>query len=387
MSVYFDNAATTPLDEKVLDSMLPYLIDHFGNPSSAHTHGRQTRSAIENARKTIANLLNVSPGEIFFTSGGTEADNTAILSAIHSMGIKHAVTSKLEHHAVLNTLKSLEKKGEVKISYVENDEKGNLDSEHLEELLKTHEKTFVSIMHGNNEIGNINDVELIGEVCKKYEAIFQTDTVQTMGHYAFNFSKLNVHFAVGSAHKFHGPKGIGFLYVKNSVQASPLIFGGSQERHLRAGTENVAGIVGLAKALEIACTDLDVHQKHIENLKRCCISQLKSNFPDINFNGNSAIVDKSMNTVLSAGFPSTEIDLLTNLDFNDISASGGSACNSACHSSSHVLAALNNDLQQQVIRFSFSKYNSIREVDFLIEKLNKIINENHSNIYKQRAVA
>lgn len=233
MSVYFDNAATTPLDEKVFQAMLPYLTQHFGNSSSMHAYGRQTRNNIENARKTIAQLLNAGADEIFFTSGGTEADNAAILSAIRGLGIKHAVTSKLEHHAVLNTLKFLERNAEVSISYVENDEKGNLNIEHLEKLLKTDEKTFVLIMHGNNEIGNINDIELTGEICEKYDAVFNTDTVRTMRHYAFNFSRLKVHFAVGSVHKFHGPKCAGFLYINNSVQALPLIYRGSQERHLR----------------------------------------------------------------------------------------------------------------------------------------------------------
>ena len=379
MNVYFDNAATTPLDEKVFESMLPYLINHFGNPSSSHRHGREVRTAIENARKTIADLLNASPGEIFFTSGGTEADNTAILSAIRGMGIKHAITSKLEHHAVLNTLKFLEKNAEISLSYVQHDEYGNLNLQHLESLLEKNERSLVSIMHGNNEIGNINDIQSIGEICKKYDAIFHSDTVQTMGHYRFDVQKLNVDFLVGSAHKFHGPKGVGFLYVKNSIQASPLIHGGSQERHVRAGTENVAGIIGLAKALEIAYANLDEHRHHIESLKRCCIERFQTEIPGVTFNANSAFTDKSLYTVLSTSLPEAQTDFLINLDFNGISASGGSACNSSNHGASHVLTALGTDPKRQTIRFSFSKYNITEEVDFLIEKL--------VDIYKERAVA
>lgn len=373
MNVYFDNAATTPLDEEVFQAMLPYLRQHYGNPSSAHVHGRKTRDAIEIARKNIANILKASPSEIFFTSGGTEADNTAIYSAIRGMGIKHAITSRLEHHAVLNTLQWLEKNGEIRLSYVSNDEKGNLDIQHLEDLLAANERSFVSIMHGNNEIGNLNEIELIGEVCRKYDAIFHTDTVQTMGHFTFDLTKLNVHFLVGSAHKFHGPKGIGFLYVRNSVKALPLVLGGSQERLLRAGTENVAGIVGLSKALEIADANIDAHKKHLDNLKRCCIDQLKNNFPEAKFNGNSGDTDKSLYTVLSVSFPSTIApELLIGLDFNGISASGGSACNS--HKGSHVLSALNCHSSRQVIRFSFSRYNTIEEIHFLIEKLTALNN-------------
>ncbi|WP_018614819.1 cysteine desulfurase family protein [Segetibacter koreensis] len=369
MNVYFDNAATTPLDEKVFESMLPYLMNHFGNPSSSHKHGRQVRIAIEDARKTIADLLNASPNEIFFTSGGTEADNTAILSAIRGMGIKHAITTKLEHHAVLNTLKSLEKNGEISLNYVSHDRYGNLNLQHLESLLQKNEKTFVSIMHGNNEIGNINDIELIGEICKEYNAIFHSDTVQTMGHYRLDVKKLNVHFLVGSAHKFHGPKGVGFLYVKDSVQAKPLIQGGSQERHVRAGTENVAGIIGLARALEIAYANLDEHRHHIESVKQSCIERLQNGIPRIEFNANSALTNKSLYTILSVSIPATETDFLINLDFNGISASGGSACNSSNHGASHVLTALGANVKRQTIRFSFSKYNTLDEVDFLVENL------------------
>jgi cysteine desulfurase len=379
MNVYFDNAATTSLDESVLAAMLPYLKNNFGNPSSKHRHGRQTRDAVEEARKTIAALMNAAPNQVFFTSGGTEADNTAIFSAVTGMGIKHAITSKLEHHAVLNTLKFLEKSRALKVSYVSNDKYGNLNLEHLEDLLQTNERTFVSIMHGNNEISNLNNIATIGEICMKYNAVFHTDTVQTIGHYAFDLAKSNIDFLAGSAHKFHGPKGVGFLYAKHPNLVTPLIHGGSQERHLRAGTENVAGIVGLATAFEIAYNNLSEDKRHIENLKRYCIERLQSQIPGVEFNGNAHLPGKSLYTVLSVSLPATAADLLLYLDFNGISASGGSACNSSCHAASHVLTALQVDTSRPTVRLSFSKYNTIEEIEFLIEKL--------ADVYKEIAVA
>ena len=288
MRVYLDNAATTPLDREVFDTMAPFMLEHFGNPSSIHTHGRQVRAAIENARKTIAGLLNASPSEIFFTSGGTEADNAAIICTAKSMGIKHVITTPLEHHAVLHSVEALEKDGTVKVSYLNFDERGGLDLNHLEALLAENGKTLVTIMHANNEIGNLNDIEAIGELCEKYGAIFHTDTVQTMGHYKHDVQKLKAHFIVGSAHKFHGPKGVGFLYVSSDVKVPPLIHGGSQERNMRGGTENVYGIIGLAKALEIAYRDMDEHQTYIQSLKDRMILQLKEQMDDVQFNGYSA---------------------------------------------------------------------------------------------------
>jgi cysteine desulfurase len=359
--------------------MVPYLKSQFGNPSSSHAHGRQARVAIEEARKSIAGLLHASPAEIFFTSGGTEADNTAINTAVSGMGVKHVITSRLEHHAVLNTLKSLEKRGEIQLSFVQHDSCGNINLAHLELLLKPNDRSFVSIMHGNNEIGNLNDIEAIGEICKQYKALFHTDTVQTVGHYQIDLAKLNVHFLAGSAHKFHGPKGVGFLYVKNPLQVTPLIHGGSQERHVRAGTENVAGIIGLATALTLSCQRITEDRRHIENLKRCCIQCLQNEIPGVQFNGNSSLTNKSLYTVLSVSLPSTGNDLLGHLDANGISASGGSACTSASHSASHVLSALQADLTRQTLRLSFSKYNSVNEIDFLLEKLNQV--------YKAEAVA
>ncbi|MBE7170782.1 MAG: cysteine desulfurase [Williamsia sp.] len=378
MSVYFDNAATTRLDPQVLDCMIPYMLENYGNASSVHGFGRAARFAVENARTQIANYLQASPGEIFFTSGGTESDNTAILSAVKGMGIRRVITSSLEHHAILHTLQALERSGAIQLLLVRHDRQGVLDLSHLEELLQSQEKAFVSIMHGNNEIGNLNDIETIATLCRHYQAIFHTDTVQTMGHYRFDLSRLPVHFLVGSAHKFHGPKGVGFLYVRKSVQAHPLISGGSQEKGVRAGTENVSGIAGMAKALEIAYAGLDHHRHAVENLKRLCIQSLRSFIPDISFNGCSASLDKSLYTVLSTNFPDADADLLSYLDQRGFAVSGGSACNS--HSKgSHVIRALQNGQQGQVVRFSFSRYNTLQEVRTLAAEL--------SPLYKQVAVA
>ena len=252
MKVYFDNAATTRLDPEVLEVMLPVLTDQFGNPSSIHGFGRSSRSVIERARKTIAGLLHAAPAEIFFTSGGTEADNTAICSSVQTFGIKHVITSRIEHHAVLHTVEYLREIGQIQVSFVNLNADGEVDLNHLEELLSSNPNTLVSLMHGNNEIGNLLNLEVVGDLCEKYGAIFHTDTVQTMGHYKHDLQAIKANFVVGSAHKFHGPKGVGFVYVKPGTKILPFVHGGAQERNMRGGTENVYGIVGLAKALEIA---------------------------------------------------------------------------------------------------------------------------------------
>ncbi|GAB3534418.1 cysteine desulfurase family protein [Pontibacter brevis] len=373
MRVYLDNAATTPLDKEVFDAMAPYMLEHFGNPSSIHSHGREVRSAIEKARRTVATLLNTSPAEIFFTSGGTEADNMAILSTVRSLGIKHAVSTRLEHHAVLHTMELLEKEG-VLVSYLRHDERGNLDLEHLEALLVSQPQTLVSVMHANNEIGNLNNVEEIGRICKRYNAIFHSDTVQTMGHYKHDLQTLGANFIVGSAHKFHGPKGVGFLYVDAGVKIQPLIQGGAQERNMRGGTENVYGIIGLAKALEIACRDMEEHQRHIQGLKDRMIYKLKEQVKDVSFNGMSEFGDKSLYTVLNVSLPASDINemLLFSLDINKISVSGGSACSSGANTGSHVLRALDCDPERGSVRFSFSKFNTPEEIDYAAETLAKM---------------
>jgi cysteine desulfurase len=372
MKVYLDNAATTPLDKEVLEEMLPYMTEHFGNPSSIHSFGRKTRAAIENARKSVARLLNVSPAEIFFTSGGTEADNMAIRCSIHDLGIKHAVTSAVEHHAVLHTLEKLAEEGLIKLSLVKLKADGHVDLENLEELLKTNERTFVSLMHANNEIGNLLPIKEVGDMCERYNAVFHSDTVQTMGHYTMDLQKLKVHFITCAAHKFHGPKGVGFLYVSSSIKINPLIYGGSQERNMRGGTENLYGIIGLAKALEIASRDIEKHQQHIEGLKKYMVEQLKKHVPAVEFNG-SCLTD-CLYTVLNVRFPHTDNAemLLFNLDIAGIAASGGSACTSGSDIGSHVLRGIGADVTRPAVRFSFSKYNTKEEIDYTVNKLKEL---------------
>lgn len=371
--VYLDNAATTPLDKEVMKAMVEVMEQSYGNPSSIHAHGREVRTIVEKARKNVANLLHTAPANIFFTSGGTEADNTAIRSAIQDLGITHAITSKIEHHAVGHTLEMLEKTGKIKLSYVNIDSKGNIDFTHLEELLSKTDKSLVSLMHANNEIATITDIERVGELCEQYGAIFHCDTVQTMGHYAFDVSKLKVHFVVCSAHKLHGPKGVGFLYVNPSIKINPMIYGGSQERNMRGGTENVYGIAGLSKALSIAHEHMQDHQEHIQSLKTYMMEQLKAAIPNIHFNGETA-ADKSLYTVLSVCFPEMDMAdmLLFNLDINGISASGGSACSSGTDIGSHVLTAIGADANRPSVRFSFSKLNTKEEIDYVVEKVKEV---------------
>ena len=373
--IYLDNAATTPIDPEVLKEMYKVMESHFGNPSSIHAHGREARTIIEKARKTVANLLHASPSEIFFTSGGTEADNMAIRSAITDHGISHAITSPIEHHAVLHTLQAMEKSGLIKLSLVRVDKRGNIDLEHLEELLASGERSFVSLMEANNEIGTLTDIAAVGQICARYNAIFHCDTVQTMGHYRHDLRHLSVHFITCAAHKFHGPKGVGFLYVNPSIRINPILFGGSQERNMRGGTENVYGIAGLAKALEIAYREMDAQQEYIRELKTYMIDQLRIHIPDITFNGEIGS-EKSLYTVLNASFPVTEMAdmLLFNLDIAGISVSGGSACSSGTNIGSHVLEGIGAPEDRPAIRFSFSKYNTREEIDFTVNKLSEISN-------------
>ena len=370
MKVYLDNAATTRLDEEVLNTMMPLLVEDFGNPSSIHAFGRKTRSSIENARKTVAKLLNVSPAEIFFTSGGTEADNMAIVQSIATFGIKHVISTQIEHHAVEYTLKVLEKEGKVKVSWLSFDERGNINLEELEELLKNNPKSLVSLMHANNEIGTLLPIEQVGELCEKYGAVFHSDTVQTMGHYAMDLQKLKVHFITCAAHKFHGPKGVGFLYMHHNHKLSPFILGGAQERNMRGGTENVPGIVGLAKALDVCYSHLHEHQQSIFGLKDYMRKRLIEEIPGIEFNGETSF-EKSLYTVLNCRFPfhpDAEM-ILFNLDIAGIAASGGSACSSGSNQGSHVLRGLGIEMERPSVRFSFSKYNTKEEIDFVVDKI------------------
>ncbi|GGC08168.1 cysteine desulfurase family protein [Dyadobacter sediminis] len=371
MKAYLDNAATTRLDPEVLEVMLPIMTEQYGNPSSIHSQGRAARSAIERARKSIAGILNAAPAEIFFTSGGTEADNTAIRSSIETLGLKHAITSRIEHHAVLHTLEHLHKTGQIQLSYVDINEKGEVDLEHLETLLAANPRSLVSLMHGNNEIGNLLDLDTAGAICEKHNAVFHCDTVQTMGHYKHDLQQLKTNFIVGAAHKFNGPKGVGFLYVRPGIKIVPFVHGGAQERNMRGGTENIYGIVGLAKALEIAYRDMDSHEKHIKGLKARMIEKLRGNIEGVTFNGNSADLDKSLYTVLNVSLPPSEISdmLLFNLDIAGIAVSGGSACSSGTEIGSHVLNELQIDPDRANVRFSFGKYNTEEEIDYAVNTL------------------
>ena len=371
--VYLDNAATTPLDPEVLDAMLPFLKEDFGNPSSIHTFGRKTKSAIEMARKQVAGFLNASPSEIIFTSGGTEADNMAIHAAVYDLGVKHIITSVIEHHAVVHTVEEIAKKAGIKVSFVNIDQKGHVDLKHLEELLANNELTLVTLMHANNEIGNLLPIKKVGELCEKYNAFFHSDTVQTMGHFPIDTKAVHVHFLTCGAHKFHGPKGVGFLFKSEKIKIHPLIQGGSQERNLRGGTENLYGIVGMAKALEIAYKEIDQHIAHISEVKKYMMEQLVKNIPGVMFNGD--VNGSSLYTVLNVSFPPHENNemLLFNLDINGIAASGGSACSSGSNKGSHVLGALCVPADRANIRFSFSKYTTKEEIDYCIEKLKEIL--------------
>jgi cysteine desulfurase len=372
MKAYLDNAATTPLDREVIEAMLPVMQKHFGNPSSIHAWGRQTRSAIEQARKSIARSLNVSPSEIFFTSGGTEADNMAIRCSIEGLGLRHAITSPVEHHAVLHTLEALAEKGIIQLSLVRILPDGHIDLEDLEELLRNNDRSFVSLMHANNEIGNLLDIDRIATLCKTYDAIFHSDTVQTIGHYAIDLKKIPIHFINAAAHKFHGPKGVGFIYINSDINIAPLIYGGAQERNMRGGTENVYGIVGLAKALEVSLRDLNAHQRHIQGIKEYMISELEKYLPGVEFNGDAK--GKSLYTVLNVCLPPTDNAemLVFNLDINGIAASAGSACSSGSNVGSHVLHAIGTDMSRPSARFSFSKLTTREEIDYTVSKLREM---------------
>ena len=372
--IYFDNAATTALDPQVLEAMMPYLTERFGNPSSIYSYGRESRLAIESSRKSVAKILNAHPAEIFFTSGGTESSNTAITAAVRDLGCTHIITSPLEHHATLHTVDHLHKRGEAAVSYVNVLPNGHIDLEDLEhKLANSVEKTLVSLMHANNEIGNILDIHSVGELCKLYGAIFHSDTVQTVGHFPFDLRNTPVHFITGAGHKFHGPKGVGLLYINENVRINPFIQGGSQERNMRAGTENVYGVVGFARALELATAAFESDSSYIKGLKVYMMEQLKKHVKGISFNGDP--LGRNLYTVLSVSFPKTEKSemLLFNLDINHICASGGSACTSGVEEGSHVIRAINNNPNQVTVRFSFCKQNTREEIDTVVGKLKDLI--------------
>jgi len=369
MKVYLDNAATTPMDKEVIEAIIPIMENGFGNPSSIHSFGRGTRAIIEKSRKQVAKYINANPSEIVFTGGGTEADNMVLRCAVQDSGVTHIITSATEHHAVIDTAEVLEKNHpNLKLSLVKHDEKGYVDIDSLIQLLEENKdrKTLVSLMHANNEIGNRLPLKRVSEICKQYGAIFHSDTVQTMCHYSFDVRELGIDFLTCSAHKFHGPKGVGFLFVNQDIQIKPIITGGAQERNVRAGTENIIGIVGLTKAMEVAYRDLEAHQNHVQGLKTYMIEQLEQIFPDIKFNGDPK--GDSLYTVLNVQFPNSEMDemLLYNFDIEGIAVSGGSACSSGSNVGSHVLRNIGSDMTKPSIRFSFSKYNTKEEIDYTI---------------------
>ncbi|MDP9041557.1 MAG: cysteine desulfurase [Bacteroidota bacterium] len=372
--IYLDNAATTPLDPIVLETMMPYLTEKFGNPSSIYSYGRETRMALEQARKTVAQLLHAHPGEIFFTSGGTESSNAAIRGAIQDLGCRHIISSPIEHHATLHTIMYYQEKGEAIVHLLNVLPNGHVDTDQLEKLLdEIGEKTLVSLMHANNETGNLLDIQKVAQICNKYGAIFHSDTVQTLGHYPFDLRNLPIHFITGAAHKFHGPKGSGILYINEQIKVKPNIHGGAQERNMRAGTENVYGIVGFAKALDLATQRMEEDSKYIGEIKHYMAEELKKVIPSVRFNGDA--FGRTLYTVLSVSFPKSEKTemLLFNLDINHICASGGSACTSGAQQGSHVIRAIYPGSDRSTIRFSFSKHNTKKEIDEVIRKLKTLV--------------
>ncbi|MCP4521192.1 MAG: cysteine desulfurase [Cytophagales bacterium] len=369
-TIYFDNAATSPMYPEVLEAMMPYFQDFFGNPSSTHKKGREVKAKLEQARKEVARCLNATASEIFFTSCATEANNTILKSVVKSYGTKHIISSSLEHHAVLYTLHYLEAIEDLTVHYVKHDSKGVLDLEHLKELLEKFPNALVTIMHGNNEIGNLNPIKEIAELCQKSGAFFHSDTVQTIGHYALDVQELGLNALVGSAHKFHGPKGVGVLYLKAGSKLHSFIHGGAQERGFRAGTENIAGIIGLSEALSLTYQSLDKDKEYISSLKAYLIEQLRLEIEGVEFNG-SEVFEESLYSLINISLPPLRNSgmLLFNLDLNNISVSSGSACSSGAQIGSHVLQALEVVAERPSIRCSFSKFNTKEEIDFFVKKL------------------
>jgi cysteine desulfurase len=375
--VYLDNASTTKIDQEVCEAMLKHITSNYGNPSSLDKYGREAKVAIEQGRKKIADILSVSPSEIFFVSSGTEGNNMSLYCSIHTFNIKHIITSHLEHYSVLNTINFLSQKFNVKVSYVDLDESGHINYKSLDNLLmKSKHKALVSLMNANNEIGNITDIKQVGDICKHHDAIFHCDMVQTIGHYEQNLQSLNVHMATASAHKFHGPKGIGFIYINGRFSIVPFIYGGGQERNMRAGTENVYGIVGMGKALEITHRDRQKNRSKILNLKKLLIDKLMASVTGLKFNGDSQNLTNSLYSIVNVKFPKFSGDdmLVYNMDIGGVSVSQGSACNSGSNVKSHVIQHLNgNDDTGTSLRISLSKYNTPEEIDYTCELMKDIL--------------
>ncbi len=376
--IYLDNAATTPIDKEVIDVIYQSMIENYGNPSSIHQFGRKAKSSVETARKNIAKHFNVSASEIIFTAGGTEADNLILQSAVTNLGIEVIITSKIEHHAVLHTADYLNKTYNTSILYVDVDEHGVVDLQHLESLLSENDssKCLVTLMYINNEIGNILPINLVSSICKKHNALFHSDTVQGIGHYPIDLQKTPIDFIAASAHKFHGPKGVGFAYFKKGFGIQPLLHGGNQEKGARSSTENVHSILGMDKALEIAVNNIEKDTSYLTDLKRYFISELTTNFSDVQFNGNSAELEKSSYTILSTRFANANDMLIFTLDLKGIAVSGGSACQSGSSKGSHVLEniLLEKEAEKTSIRFSFSKNTTKEEIDTTILNLKELLN-------------
>ena len=376
MNVYFDNAATTPLRAKVIDSINDCMKNHYGNSSSSHSYGRDNKSLLENARKSIASFINANENEIVFTSGGSESNNSILRSCVRDLGVKTIISSPIEHNAVLNVLDLLETEG-VNIKYVKLDKHGEVDLSDLEQILKSHQGVkLVSLMHINNEIGNLLDIDEVARICKLHNSFFHTDSVQAMGHYKIDLSFTPIDFLSASAHKFHGPKGIGFSFIRNGVNINPFIIGGPQERGLRAGTEAVDRIVGMQRALEISYENHDSEKKHIQGLKKYFIQKLKSFFPEVYFNGHSEKMEKSSFKIVNVAIPinNSKSDLIDfHLDLKGIACSKGSACQSGSSKGSHVIEEFKNKNKilknYPSLRFSFSFLNTKKEIDYLIESL------------------
>ena len=372
--IYLDNAATTPLREEVKIRMMELLDGPHGNASSTHQFGRKSKIVVEEARKFVAKSLNCTGNEIVFTSGGTEADNTALHCAVRDLGVKRIVTSPVEHHAVLHTAEALAKNYHIRLEFVDLKESGEVDLDHLEELLKEDVPTLVSLMHGNNEVGNLLDLKTVGSLCRKHNAYFHTDTVQTIGHYELDLKELDIDFLAASAHKFYGPKGTGFLYINHRIKIWPFVEGGAQERNMRGGTENILGIGGMHKALQLSLEKREEENEHILDLKKYMVEKLRNEIEGVEFNGQSVDFENSLFSVLSARFPSfpKENMHLFTLDMEGIAVSGGSACTSGSQQGSHVIRAIHPDNECPVIRFSFGKDNTHEEIDYVVEVLKKI---------------
>ncbi|WP_456376663.1 cysteine desulfurase family protein [Lutibacter sp.] len=376
-NIYLDNAATTPILPEVISVITNAMAAIYGNPSSTHQIGRKSKSLVETARKNIAKQFNATANEIIFTAGASEADNLILRNAVTNLGVTTIISSKIEHHAVLHTIEELRKEFKITTHFVDLDERGGINYTHLEKLLQqTEEKKLVSLMYINNEIGNILNLKKVSDLCTANNALFHSDAVQGIGHFKIDVEETPIDFFVSSAHKYHGPKGVGFAYIKKGFGINPILHGGEQEKGARAGTENIHSILGMEKALEIACTNLEKEVAYIQDIKSYFIKELKNNFNGIKFNGYSESEIKSSYIILNVRFPKEYAMLIFNLDIKGVSVSGGSACQSGSNKGSHVLNAIlpKNEAVKTSIRFSFSKLNTKEEIDYVINSLKEIIN-------------